>query len=84
MDNGKSKKAVFWFTVEAAVLTLSGLALRGALMVREGHVEGMFPWQLLKLRRLLFTSSAWLAFVGLVSPVSYLLRSRFGGSEDSS
>jgi hypothetical protein len=84
MTNVKVKDTVLWFGAEAIVLTLSGLAFWGALMAREGNVEGMFPWQLLKLRRLLFTSSAWLALVGLVAPASYWLRGRFASSKNSS
>jgi hypothetical protein len=83
MENGKLEKAVCWFAVEATVLTLSGLAFWEATMAQEGNVEGMFPWQLLKLCRLLLTSSAWLAVVGLAIPVSCLLRGRSGGSKNS-
>lgn len=84
MTNVKVKEAVLWLGAEAVVLTLSGLACWGALMAREGNVEGMFPWQLLKLRRLLFASSVWLAIVGLAVPASYWLRGRFAGSKNSS
>jgi hypothetical protein len=83
MTNVKVKNAILWLGAEAVVLTLSGLAFWGALMAREGNVEGIFPWQLLKLRRLLFASSAWLALVGLAAPASYWLRGRFAGSENS-
>ena len=79
----KLKDAVLWCGTEVIVLALGGLAFWGATLVREGIVEGMFPWQLLKLRRLLLASSAWLIFVGLASSVSYLLHIRFDGSENS-
>ena len=82
--NNKLRDAVLWFGTAAIVLTLSGLAFWGATMAREGIMEGIFPWQLLKLRRLLFASSAWLAFVGLATPISYLFRGRFARSRDSS
>jgi hypothetical protein len=79
----KLRDAILWCGAEAVVLALGGLAFWGATMVREGIIEGMFPWQLLKLHRLLLASSAWLVFVGLASSVSYLLHIRFDGSENS-
>ena len=78
--NTKPRDAVQWLCAEAIIFTLAGLALWGALVARDGNVEGIYPWQLLKLRYLLLTSSAWLAFVGVAGPVSYLLLGPVAGS----
>jgi uncharacterized membrane protein len=75
----RPKDTVLWVGAEAIVLTLSVVAFVGALMAREGNVEGIFPWQLLKLHRLLLTTGIWLAFVGLAGLVGRLLHGRIAG-----
>ncbi|MBE9507106.1 MAG: hypothetical protein IMY86_03580 [Chloroflexi bacterium] len=67
------QEVILWLGVEAIVLTLSILAFWGVLGATEGNIEGISPWQLFKLRRLLLTGVAWFAFLaGLVMPANPL------------
>jgi uncharacterized membrane protein len=77
----KRKSLAAWLIAGATILSLSGVAFWAASLAREGNVEGIFPWQLVKLRCLLIVSGAWWAFVGVVVLVGHLLRNRLIGSE---
>jgi uncharacterized membrane protein len=78
----RRKQITPWFITGAIFLLLSGLALWGASQVREGNLEGIFPWQLVKLRQLLTIGGVWLALVGAAVLVSHLLRNRHVGPEN--
>jgi len=71
--------------LEAVVFALAVLALGGALVATEGNVEGILPWQLLKLQRLLILSGACFAFIGglFVSSNSARHRSLLGSKASS-
>jgi hypothetical protein len=62
-------------------VSLGGVAFWGATLVQEGNVEGIFPWQLPKLRTLLAVSGAWLVFVGVAVLAGFFLRQRQAISE---
>ncbi|MBN1815161.1 MAG: DUF2079 domain-containing protein, partial [Anaerolineae bacterium] len=70
------KRTVLWLATAAILLALGALALWGAALAREGNVEGIFPWQLPKLRELLVISGLWLALVGIVLLVGYFFRNQ--------
>jgi uncharacterized membrane protein len=70
----KHRTTTVWLIICSALFAFSVLAFLGAFLAREGSVEGVFPWQLAKLRHLLVLSGVWLAFVGIVVLVSYLQR----------
>ncbi|MFN2272345.1 MAG: DUF2079 domain-containing protein, partial [Anaerolineae bacterium] len=72
------KRAILWLATAAILITLGALALWGATLAREGNVEGIFPWQLPKLRGLLAASGAWLALVGIGLLIGYFLKNRLG------
>lgn len=77
----KQRNTILWFGTETIILSLCALAFWGASAAQEGNVEGIFPWQLAKFQRLLITSGAWLALVGIIVLVSYLLRNRIVASD---
>jgi uncharacterized membrane protein len=62
---------------------LSILAFGAASLTREGNVEGLYPWQIDKLRYYLTLSGAWLAFVGLIVPLGCLFLNRAKRARDS-
>jgi uncharacterized membrane protein len=70
------KRTFLWLTTAAILLTLGALALWGAALAREGHVEGIFPWQLPKLRNLLAISGAWFILVGTILLIDSFLKHR--------
>jgi len=72
------RRAILWLATAAILLTLGALALWGATLAREGNVEGIFPWQLPKLRGLLAISGVWLALVSIGLLVGYFLGHRLG------
>lgn len=76
------KNRILRFGTQAIPLLFSVLAFWGASLVREGNIEGVFPWQMDKLRCLLTTSGIWLALVGVVVLASTLLRDHSGDSKD--
>jgi uncharacterized membrane protein len=75
------KRTILWLTSAAVLISLGGLALWGAMLIREGNVVGIFPWQLPKLRTLLAISGAWLALVGIAVLAGFFLRQRQSASE---
>jgi uncharacterized membrane protein len=79
------KRTILRLATAAIFLTLGALALWGATLAREGNVEGVFPWQLPKLRGLLAISGVWLALVGIGLLAGYFLGRRSGdtGSRSS-
>ena len=80
----KRGSTALWWGIEVVVLGLSVLAFGAASLTREGNVEGLYPWQIDKLRYLLTVSGTWLVFVGLILPVGCLLLDRAKSAEDSS
>jgi uncharacterized membrane protein len=77
--NPDRKQTLLWFASAAVLILLGGLALWGATLVQEGNVEGIFPWQLPKLRDLLITSGVWFTFASVAVLVAYLLRNHPAG-----
>jgi uncharacterized membrane protein len=75
------KRTILWFTTAAILLALGALALRGATLAREGDVEGIFPWQLPKLRNLLIISGAWFILVGVILLAGYFCKHRPSSEE---
>jgi uncharacterized membrane protein len=78
----RGSKALPW-GITIVILVFSVLAFGAASLTREGNVEGLYPWQIDKLRDWLTISGAWLAFVGLVFPVVYLSLDCVGRSSAS-
>jgi uncharacterized membrane protein len=72
------KRTILWLTAAAILLALGALALWGAALAREGNVEGIFPWQLDKLRGLLFVSGVWFILVGAILLASHFLKHPIG------
>jgi uncharacterized membrane protein len=70
MDN---KRTVLWLATAAILVSLGALSFWGATLAREGNVEGIFPWQLPKLRALLIISGVWLVLVGTILLAGCLL-----------
>ncbi len=61
-----SKRTILWLATATILLALGALSFWGATLVREGNVEGIFPWQLPKLRALLIISGVWLVLASTV------------------
>jgi len=76
VSESASRRVILWLGVNAIVLSLSALAFWCASLAQEGNLEGIFPWQLVKLRHLLTLSGAWLAFLGVVILASALFHKR--------
>jgi uncharacterized membrane protein len=74
--NPNRKRTIVWVTSAAVLVLLGGLALWGATLARQGNVEGIFPWQLPKLRNLLVIGGVWLVLTGLIVLVGYFIRNR--------
>jgi len=70
------KRTILWLATAALLLALGALALWSAVLAREGNVEGVFPWQLPKLRGLLAISGVWLALVGIILLAGYFFQNR--------
>jgi uncharacterized membrane protein len=70
----KQKHTLLWLGAALALLLLAAAAFSSAGVARESGLEGMFPWQSLKLQRLLTVSGIWLAFVSAVVLGSHLFR----------
>lgn len=62
------------------LLILGGLAILLASLVQPGNVE-MFPWQLVKLRRLLAVAGGWFVFVGAIVLAIRFFDGRSGTTE---
>jgi uncharacterized membrane protein len=75
------KRAVLWLATAAIFLTFGTLAFWGATLAQEGNVEGVFPWQLSKLRGLLVISGIWLVLVSIGLLVGYFLGHRLGDAD---
>jgi uncharacterized membrane protein len=76
------KTTTVWLIICSAAFASAVLAFLAASVAKEGSVEGIFPWQLAKLRHLLTLSGAWLAFVGSIAFITFLLRKRFAYTEN--
>jgi uncharacterized membrane protein len=72
----RQNQALFCIATGIILLLLGALALIAASGAQTTHLETMFPWQLIKLRRLLTIAGAWFAFAGTVVLVGYLLGKR--------
>jgi uncharacterized membrane protein len=79
----QQKRAVLWIAAGVVLLSLGSLAFCAASLARQGSLEGMFPWQLSKLRRLLTTTGGWLAFAGVVVLAGRFVGRRRASSDDA-
>ncbi|MEJ2150391.1 MAG: DUF2079 domain-containing protein, partial [Chloroflexota bacterium] len=75
------KRTILWFTTAATLLALGVLALWSATLARAGNVEGIFPWQLPKLRSLLVIGGAWLVLVGILLLVGHFFKHQAGKAQ---
>jgi uncharacterized membrane protein len=75
------KRTILWLTTAATLLALGTLALWSAALARAGNVEGIFPWQLPKLRNLLVISGGWLVLVGILLLVGHFFEHRTGEAQ---
>jgi len=75
------KRTILRLATAVTLLSFGGLALWGTTLAREGSVEGIFPWQLPKLRALLAIGGVWLALVGITVSVGFFIKQRQATSE---
>lgn len=60
----KHKHTLLWLGAVLALFLLAVAAFKGAHAAQDGGLEGVFPWQTIKLQRLLTISGIWLAALG--------------------